>query len=300
MYLSFTNVGQPWLGLQFESLLIESNTAFALTYLFSGYSRLSAGVWVYALRWLVFRLMAGAGAGKLGGGDTAWRDGSAMKYHYESQPLPNVLSRTAHGAPAWWHSIETYLTYGPEGLIPLLTFWSSSPKIRWLGFAATVGFNLVIAATGNYGHLHVLTIAIASSLVIRTDCSTAGALAAAAAGGECRVGWTGRVLEWLTYRLPSLHVACPLPPSSITGKLLAHGTAIIPWVVLAVYVAVTFVPFALNFQGLIEVNLAVPGWDRLTVAWASVQQWHVAGAFAKQHRCRHHTYILCHFLVSNE
>ena len=49
-----------------------------------------AVIWLF--RWLIFRIMLGAGLIKLRG-DPAWRDLTALYYHFETQPLPNPLSR---------------------------------------------------------------------------------------------------------------------------------------------------------------------------------------------------------------
>ena len=109
---SFTTVAQPWMGLQFESLIVESNAVFAAGYAFHSSA---PWLWILMLRWLSFRLMLAAGAGKLSSGDPTWRDGSAMTYHYQTQPLPNSLSRSFHFLPARWHAFETYATFLFEG-----------------------------------------------------------------------------------------------------------------------------------------------------------------------------------------
>src|SRR5207302_5236995 len=60
--------------------------------------------WLF--RWLGFRIMVGAGLIKLRG-DECWRDLTCMYYHYETQPIPNPLSRYLYFAPHWSHKIET-------------------------------------------------------------------------------------------------------------------------------------------------------------------------------------------------
>jgi hypothetical protein len=70
LYLSFVNVGQTFYGFGWETLLLE--TGF-LT-IFAGSSRMVPStvlMWLY--RWLLFRLMFGAGLIKLRG-DPCWRD----------------------------------------------------------------------------------------------------------------------------------------------------------------------------------------------------------------------------------
>ena len=53
-------------------------------------------LWLF--RWLIFRIMLGAGLIKIRG-DSCWRDVTALYYHFETQPLPNPLSRWFHFLP---------------------------------------------------------------------------------------------------------------------------------------------------------------------------------------------------------
>ena len=63
---------------------------------------------IVLLRWLVFRLMLGAGLIKLRG-DPCWRDLTCLVYHYETQPNPNPLSWYFHQLPAWFHELGVAL-----------------------------------------------------------------------------------------------------------------------------------------------------------------------------------------------
>ena len=49
---------------------------------------------IWLLRWLIVRIMLGAGLIKLRG-DPCWRDLTCLVYHYETQPIPNPLSLAA-------------------------------------------------------------------------------------------------------------------------------------------------------------------------------------------------------------
>ena len=59
-----------------------------------------AVIWLY--RWLIARIMLGAGLIKLRG-DPCWRDLTCLVYHYETQPVPNPLSWWLHAQPRWFH-----------------------------------------------------------------------------------------------------------------------------------------------------------------------------------------------------
>lgn len=143
-YSSLHSVSQPWLGLQMDVAISECNLVFAVLYALSW---ASPSAWVIAQRWLVWRTMVACGIAKWSGGDPSWRvfrdGGSAMSYHYWTQPLPNPLSRMAHFAPQWFHAFETAMTYVVEIGVPLL-YVAPSPLLRWLSFILTVGFNAAI------------------------------------------------------------------------------------------------------------------------------------------------------------
>ena len=50
-------------------------------------------------RWLLFRLMLLSGLAKLMSGDPTWRNLTALRYHYETQPLPTPLAWYANLLP---------------------------------------------------------------------------------------------------------------------------------------------------------------------------------------------------------
>ena len=58
---------------------------------------------IWSMRWLLFRVMIGAGLIKLRSNDNCWKDLTCMNHHYETQPVPNPLSFFLHKAPESWH-----------------------------------------------------------------------------------------------------------------------------------------------------------------------------------------------------
>src|SRR5262249_15002717 len=90
-YLSLVVVGQPFLGSQWDALLLESGLLGILIAPMTpwlGWVRREP--WpeqVWLIRWLVFRLMFESGMVKLTSGDPTWRHWKALTYHYETQPL---------------------------------------------------------------------------------------------------------------------------------------------------------------------------------------------------------------------
>ena len=78
---------------------------------------------ILAMRWLLFRIMMGAGLIKIRG-DACWRDLSCMNYHYQTQPVPNPMSFYLHSLPQAWHMFETAANHVIELVCPILLFCS--------------------------------------------------------------------------------------------------------------------------------------------------------------------------------
>src|SRR5262249_25643239 len=90
-YLSLLVVCRDFLGFQWDALLLE--VAFLSIFLaplqiLPKAERESAPspIVLWLLRWLLFRLMFSSGIVKLMSGDPAWRNLTALNYHYETQP----------------------------------------------------------------------------------------------------------------------------------------------------------------------------------------------------------------------
>src|SRR5690349_7590080 len=102
LYMSFVHVGQDWYGYGWEIQLLE--TGFLAIFLCPWLEgrpfpkREPPLVVLWLFRWLIFRIMFGAALIKLRG-DSCWRDLTALYYHFETQPIPNPLSRWFHFLP---------------------------------------------------------------------------------------------------------------------------------------------------------------------------------------------------------
>ncbi len=110
-------------------------------------------VWLY--RWLIWRIMMGAGLIKLRG-DSCWTDLTALYYHYETQPIPNPLARWLHFAPKWFHQAGVVTNHFVELVVPWFGFYG-----RWarhISGVLMVGFMGVLIITGNLSFLNWLTI----------------------------------------------------------------------------------------------------------------------------------------------
>jgi len=154
-YLSFVNIGQTWYGYGWESMLLE--TGFLCIFL--GPSNVAAPtIVIWLLRWVCFRNMLGAGLIKLRG-DQCWRDLTCMYYYYETQPIPNQLSRFFHNLPNFMHRNSVRFTFLVEVFVPfglLLPWW----KICAAAGAVTIAFHSIIIISGNLSWLNYLSIVL--------------------------------------------------------------------------------------------------------------------------------------------
>lgn len=164
LYLSLSHAGQVFLGFQWDTLLLETLavcTLIARWHPRSPREPSVLGMWV--LRLLLFKLMLGSGLVKLTSGDPTWWDGTALSYHYWTQPLPNPLSWWMHHAPMGWHKLETWATLIIEIPLPFLIFAGRTGRV-----IAFIGFSLVLAMlffTGNYGFFQILSMVLVFSLL---------------------------------------------------------------------------------------------------------------------------------------
>ncbi|MBS2028227.1 MAG: lipase maturation factor family protein [Deltaproteobacteria bacterium] len=170
LYLSFVNAGQIFYGFGWETMLLECGVLA----IFLGPSTTAAPMpvlWLY--RWLLFRLMFGAGLIKLRG-DACWRDLTCMYFHYETQPLPNPLSRGFHFLPKPVHRASVLFTHFVELVVPFLYF--APQPFRGVAGALTILFQLLLILSGNLSWLNWLTVAVAFSCMDVPQLGMDGAL----------------------------------------------------------------------------------------------------------------------------
>ena len=115
------------------------------------------------LRWLLFRLMFLSGLVKLASGDPTWRSFAAMRFHYQTQPLPTWTSWYIHLAPNWFQTMSVGGVFFTELIVPLFIF--ANRRLRLLACAMIVSLQLLIAVTGNYGFFNLLTIVLCVTLL---------------------------------------------------------------------------------------------------------------------------------------
>jgi hypothetical protein len=89
-------------------------------------------------------------------GDQIWRNGTALYYHFETQPIPGPLSRWFHFLPRIFLKIGVWFNFLAELAAPWFVFW---PRIgRHIAGSVIVLFQLSIILSGNLSFLNWLTI----------------------------------------------------------------------------------------------------------------------------------------------
>ena len=162
-YLSLATAGQIFLGYQWDALLLEAGLLAILLAPAGLRPRADAhpaapAPCLWLLRWLLFRLMLSSGAVKLLSGDETWRSLTALRVHYETQPLPTWVGWYVHQLPGWFHTLSTAGMFAIELAVPFLIF--AGRRSRRIACASLVSFQLLIAVTGNYAFFNLLTVAL--------------------------------------------------------------------------------------------------------------------------------------------
>jgi predicted DCC family thiol-disulfide oxidoreductase YuxK len=161
-YLSLCAAGQVFLEYQWDNLLIETTL---LTIFLVPWARWSCRSCLdpprlarWLLWWLLFRLILLSGASKLLSGDETWRGFTALSFHFQTQPLPTWVSWYAQQLPEAAKKLAGLLVLVIEIAGPFLLILPR--RARHLGAAIQLGFQGLIALTGNYAFFNLLTAAL--------------------------------------------------------------------------------------------------------------------------------------------
>jgi len=159
LYMSFVHVGQDWYGYGWEIQLLE--TGFLAIFLcplldMRPFPKHAPPMPVIQLfRWLIFRIMLGAGLIKIRG-DEVWRNGTALYYHFETQPLPGPLSRWFHFLPRLVLKIGVWYNFLAELVAPWFIF---RPQLaRHIAGCVILFLQIILVLSGNLSFLNWLTV----------------------------------------------------------------------------------------------------------------------------------------------
>jgi predicted DCC family thiol-disulfide oxidoreductase YuxK len=232
VYLSFAAALPVFLNFQWDALLLEAGFLVVFYVAWRGRLRFGASapsrlgrllVW-----WLLFRLMFESGVVKLYGfdatGSNAWLDGTALDFHYFTQPLPVWTSWWFAQLPAWFHQLSLFVVFLIELVFPFFIF--GPRRLRMTAFWGFTALMLLIIASGHYGFFNLLTIALCVALI--DDAS-----------------WPARVRGWLAAR-PRTSV----PP---VGRPERFQRKVLPWIAVVLI-------FLTTVQLLVVLRMFPAGW----------------------------------------
>ena len=168
LYLSLCSIPGPFLNFQWDALLLETGFLaifFAPLQILERPSRQRrpSTLVLWLLRWLLFRLMLESGCVKLMSGDAAWWNLTALRVHYETQPLPTWLGWYAHQFPPFFQSFSVLVMFLIELVAPAFIF--SGRRLRLAAAAIFAFFQVAILLTGNYGFFNWLTLLLCVPLL---------------------------------------------------------------------------------------------------------------------------------------
>jgi hypothetical protein len=165
LYVSLVHVGQTFYGYGWEILLCEAGV-LAIFLAPAWRIRLFEPrdpppfVVIVLYRWLLFRVMFGAGLIKLRG-DPCWTDLSCLFHHFETQPNPGPLSAWFHALPRPVLEGGVVMNHLVEVVAPFFVF--GPRRARVLAGCLMIAFQLVLIVSGNLSFLNWLTLVIALS-----------------------------------------------------------------------------------------------------------------------------------------
>jgi predicted DCC family thiol-disulfide oxidoreductase YuxK len=230
LYLSLATVCQIFLGYQWDILLLETGFLAIFVAPWQLLPRPSreappSPVAIWLLRLLLFKLMFCSGVVKLASKDPNWVNLNALKYHYETQPLPTWIGWYAHQLPDFLHELSCAAMFGIELALPFFVLLPR--RLRLFAFWPFLGLQLLIAATGNYCFFNLLTVLLCLSLVDDTALRRVGGkwtarLAPVFGAKPGNARWPAWVLAPVTVGVILLTLV-PVTSSFRAGRLLPES-----------------------------------------------------------------------------
>src|ERR1700723_2983995 len=160
-FVSFVSVARDFSGYQSDGMLLEAGF-IALFFAPAGLRpRLGAEnppsrASLFLLQWEWFRIYFESGVAKIGSGDLAWRQFTAMDDYYQNGPLPTWIGWYVQHLPHWFHASATVYTLVTELLIVWMLFLPR--RFRIVCFFIVTPFEISIIATANYTFLNYLVL----------------------------------------------------------------------------------------------------------------------------------------------
>ena len=188
LYQSLRSGVPVFLGFQWDILLVESGVVALLIAPWGWWQRPwsareppRAGRW--SVWWLLFKLMVLSGLVKLlwnsGApgpehpnqfryfmawitgvpvGNNTWLDGTALQFHYFTQPIPASTSWWFHHLPAGIQSASLWFCMVVELIVPFAFF--APRRLRHSAALLQIFLQVMLLVSGNYGFFNLLTIVL--------------------------------------------------------------------------------------------------------------------------------------------
>src|SRR5271154_7215395 len=160
-FVSFVSVARDFSGYQSDGMLLEAGFIalfFAPAGLRPGLGERNppSRASLFLLQWEWFRIYFESGVAKIGSGDLAWRNFTAMDDYYQNGPLPTWIGWYVQHLPHWFHASATVYTLLTELVIVWMLFLPR--RFRIACFFIVTPFETSIIATANYTFLNYLVL----------------------------------------------------------------------------------------------------------------------------------------------
>eukprot|EP00931_Biecheleriopsis_adriatica_P047649 TRINITY_DN27483_c0_g1_i1.p1 TRINITY_DN27483_c0_g1~~TRINITY_DN27483_c0_g1_i1.p1 ORF type:complete len:693 (+),score=108.19 TRINITY_DN27483_c0_g1_i1:93-2081(+) len=211
-------------ALQWDSLVIEANM-LALPLALP----LLPNCWLPALllpqQVCAFKCMFGSGVVKRRSRCPRWASSTAMDLHYETQPLPHLLSWFAHRLPHSLHAWECAIAFVVQ--LPLTFLQWGTWHCRLVAFLGYASLMVAIASTGNYGFFNLQVLGLSMSMLddsllpvaLPTVCELPWQMALPLLPAAVALGaYVGAACGASILQLPRLGGAGVMDPGSIAEK----------------------------------------------------------------------------------
>jgi hypothetical protein len=160
-FLSFVSAAQDFSGYQSDGMLLEAGfiSLFLAPRGFRpgfGQASLPSRASLFLLQWEWFRIYFESGVAKIIGGDSEWRNFTAMDEYYQNGPLPTWIGWYVQHLPHWFHATSVLATLAIE----LVLVWMVVLPRRWrvICFFIVTPWEVGVILTANYTFLNYLVL----------------------------------------------------------------------------------------------------------------------------------------------
>lgn len=162
-FLSFVSAAQDFSGYQSDGMLLEAG----FIAMFSappgwrpGWGEASppSRASLFLLIWEGFRIYFESGVAKIMGGDTQWRNLTALDEYYQNGPLPTWIGWHMQHLPHWFHAATAFVTLALE--LGLAWMMLLPRRFRILCFFIVTFWQIGIILSANYTFLNYLVLVL--------------------------------------------------------------------------------------------------------------------------------------------